>query len=75
MRYTIGGQDAHPTRVLLFNRLPQKSEICCRNIGKLKDEKINQVIAKIIEILQKPSEPPSPVSKAWERGKNPKSIP
>jgi hypothetical protein len=30
MRYTIGGQDAHPTRVLLFNRVPQKSEICCK---------------------------------------------
>jgi len=42
-----------------------------RNIGKLKDEKINQVIATIIEILQKPSAPPPPASKAWERGKNP----
>jgi mRNA interferase MazF len=41
-----------------------------RNIGKLKDEKINQVIATIVEILQKPFEPPSPASKAWERGKN-----
>jgi mRNA interferase MazF len=44
-----------------------------RNIGKLKDEKINQVIATIVEILQKPSELPPPASKARERGKNPKS--
>ena len=43
-----------------------------RNIGKLKYEKINQVIATIIEILQKPSELPPPASKAWERDKNPK---
>jgi 6-pyruvoyl tetrahydropterin synthase/QueD family protein len=44
-----------------------------RNIGKLRDEKINQVIATIIEILQKPCEPTLPASKAWKRGKNPKS--
>ena len=46
-----------------------------RNIGKLRDEKINQVISTIIEILQKPSEPSHkpPAIKAWERGKNPKS--
>ncbi|WP_315791542.1 type II toxin-antitoxin system PemK/MazF family toxin [Fischerella sp. JS2] len=34
-----------------------------RHIGKLKDDKINEVITVIIEILQKPSEPP-PRSKA-----------
>lgn len=43
-----------------------------RQIGKLKDGKINEVISAIIEILQKPSEPPPPTSKALERGKNPK---
>jgi len=43
-----------------------------RYIGKLKDEKINEVITAIIEILQKPPEPPSSASKALERGKNPK---
>ncbi|BAY26285.1 transcriptional modulator of MazE/toxin MazF [Calothrix sp. NIES-2100] len=43
-----------------------------RHIGKLKDEKINEVITTIIEILQKPSEPPPPASKALERGNNPK---
>lgn len=37
-----------------------------RLIGKLKDEKTNEAIAKIIEILQKPS------SKALKRGKRPK---
>jgi hypothetical protein len=42
-------------------------------IGKLKDEKINEVITTIIEILQKPPEPPPPISKALERGKSPKS--
>jgi mRNA interferase MazF len=44
-----------------------------RHIGNLKDEKINEVITKIIEILQKPSEAPPPTSKALERGKRPKS--
>ncbi len=43
-----------------------------RYIGNLKDEKINEVINKIIEILQKPSEPPPPTSKALERSKRPK---
>ena len=43
-----------------------------RQIGHLKDEKTNEVIHKIIEILQKPSEPPPPASKAVERGKRPK---
>lgn len=37
-----------------------------RLIGKLKDEKTNEAIAKIIEILQKPSLPPPPSSKALE---------
>lgn len=44
-----------------------------RFVGRLKDEKINEVITAIIEILQKPLEPPPPASKALERGKNPKS--
>ncbi|MEH2419293.1 type II toxin-antitoxin system PemK/MazF family toxin [Nostoc sp.] len=43
-----------------------------RFIGKLKDEKINEVITAIIEILQKPSEPPPPPSRALERGKSPR---
>ena len=43
-----------------------------RHIGNLQDEKINEVINKIIEILQKPSELPPPTSKALERGKRPK---
>ncbi len=42
-----------------------------RHIGKLKDDKINEVITVIIEILQKPPEPP-PTSKALERGRKPK---
>ncbi|MFS0516579.1 type II toxin-antitoxin system PemK/MazF family toxin [Nostoc sp. UIC 10607] len=41
-----------------------------RFIGKLKDEKINEVITAIIEILQKPPEPPPPESRALERGKS-----
>jgi mRNA interferase MazF len=44
-----------------------------RRMGKLKDEKMNEVIDGIIEILQKPSEPIPPGSKALERSKNPKS--
>ncbi len=44
-----------------------------RHIGSLKDEKINEVINKIIGILQKPSQPPPPTSKALERDKRPKS--
>jgi mRNA interferase MazF len=43
-----------------------------RLIGKLKDEKTNEAIATIIEILQKPSSPPPPSSKALERDKRPK---
>lgn len=43
-----------------------------RHIGKLKDDKINEVITAIIEILQKPPEPPLPESKALERGKKPR---
>ncbi|MEH2237978.1 type II toxin-antitoxin system PemK/MazF family toxin [Nostoc sp.] len=43
-----------------------------RYIGKLKNEKINEVITAIIEILQKPHEPPPPASRALERGKSPK---
>jgi mRNA interferase MazF len=43
-----------------------------RQIGHLKDEKTNEVINQIIKILQKPSEPPPPTSKALERGKRPK---
>jgi len=42
-----------------------------RYIGKLKDDKLHQVISTIIEIIEKPSSPP-PVSKAWERSKKPK---
>jgi mRNA interferase MazF len=42
-------------------------------MGKLKDEKLNEVIDAIVEILQKPPEPPPSASKALERGKNPKS--
>ncbi len=44
-----------------------------RYIGKLRNEKINEVITAIIEILQKPPEPPPPASRALERGKSPKS--
>ncbi len=44
-----------------------------RKIGELKDEKINQVITTIVKILQKSPEPPSPTSKALQRGKNPRS--
>ncbi|MBN3905740.1 MAG: type II toxin-antitoxin system PemK/MazF family toxin [Nostoc sp. NMS1] len=43
-----------------------------RFIGNLKDAKINEVITAIIEILQKPPEPPPQASRALERGKNPK---
>jgi mRNA interferase MazF len=43
-----------------------------RYIGKLKDDKLHQVITTIIEIIEKPSSPP-PASKAWERSKKPKS--
>ncbi|MBD2568201.1 type II toxin-antitoxin system PemK/MazF family toxin [Anabaena lutea] len=42
-----------------------------RYIGKLKDDKLHQVISTIIEIIEKPSSSP-PVSKAWERSKKPK---
>ena len=42
-----------------------------RYIGKLKDDKLHQVISTIIEIIEKPSSPP-PASKAWERSKKPK---
>ena len=42
-----------------------------RHIGKLKDEKIDEVITIIIQILQKPPEL-LPTSKALERGKSPK---
>ncbi|MEO1431429.1 MAG: type II toxin-antitoxin system PemK/MazF family toxin [Cyanobacteria bacterium J06633_8] len=42
-----------------------------QHLGKLKDDKINEVIIAIIEILQKPPEPP-PTSKALERGRKPK---
>jgi len=42
-----------------------------RYIGKLKDDKLHQVITTIIEIIEKPSSPP-PASKAWERSKKPK---
>ncbi|WP_414624368.1 type II toxin-antitoxin system PemK/MazF family toxin [Calothrix sp. CCY 0018] len=48
-----------------------KSKII-RYIGKLKDDKINEVTTVIIKILQKPPEPPPPESKALERGKKPK---
>ncbi|MCX5982246.1 MAG: type II toxin-antitoxin system PemK/MazF family toxin [Nostocales cyanobacterium LacPavin_0920_SED1_MAG_38_18] len=42
-----------------------------RYIGKIKDDKLHQVISTIIEIIEKPSSPPS-ASKAWERSKKPK---
>jgi mRNA interferase MazF len=41
-----------------------------RYIGKIKDDKLHQVISRIIEIIKKPSPPPA--SKAWERSKKPK---
>ncbi|KAF3887052.1 MULTISPECIES: type II toxin-antitoxin system PemK/MazF family toxin [Nostocales] len=44
-----------------------------KQMGRLKDEKMNEVIKTIIEILQKPFEPSPSTSKALERGKNPKS--
>ena len=43
-----------------------------RYIGKLKDDKLHQVISTIIEIIEKPSSPLPPASKAWERSKKPK---
>jgi mRNA interferase MazF len=43
-----------------------------RYIGKIKDDKLHQVISTIIEIIEKPSSPPPPASKAWERSKKPK---
>jgi mRNA interferase MazF len=43
-----------------------------RYIGKIKDDKLHQVISTIIQIIEKPSSPPPPVSKAWERSKKPK---
>ncbi|MFM6070417.1 MAG: hypothetical protein ACKPB9_02325 [Dolichospermum sp.] len=30
MRYTTGGQDAQPTRVLLLKFVPPSNEICCK---------------------------------------------
>lgn len=42
-----------------------------RQIGKLKDEKLNELISRILEIIQKPPEP-TPKSKVFERGKSPK---
>ncbi|MFM5888821.1 MAG: hypothetical protein ACKOQS_11115 [Dolichospermum sp.] len=30
MRYTTGGQDAHPTRVLLLKFVPHSNGICCK---------------------------------------------
>jgi mRNA interferase MazF len=42
-----------------------------RVIGHLKSEKSNEVIGKIIEILQKPHDPPPPSSQALQRGKKP----
>ncbi|MFM6756406.1 MAG: hypothetical protein ACKPJ4_03910, partial [Dolichospermum sp.] len=30
MRYTTGGQDAHPTRVLLLKFVPHNKGICCK---------------------------------------------
>ncbi|MFM5942027.1 MAG: hypothetical protein ACKO87_11645 [Dolichospermum sp.] len=32
MRYTTGGQDAHPTRVLLLKFVPYSNGICCMSI-------------------------------------------
>ncbi|MFM5896726.1 MAG: hypothetical protein ACKO8W_04335 [Dolichospermum sp.] len=29
MRYTTGGQDTHPTRVLLLKFVPHSNGICC----------------------------------------------
>ena len=43
-----------------------------RYVGKLKDDKLHQVISTIIEIIEKPSSPLPPASKAWERSKKPK---
>jgi mRNA interferase MazF len=40
-----------------------------RLIGSVKDEKLNEVIDKIIEILQSPSDEPPPSSPALERRK------
>ncbi|MFM5897374.1 MAG: hypothetical protein ACKO8W_07690 [Dolichospermum sp.] len=31
MRYTTGGQDAHPTRVLLLKFVPHSNGICCKS--------------------------------------------
>ncbi|MFM6024408.1 MAG: hypothetical protein ACKPER_16020 [Dolichospermum sp.] len=33
MRYTTGGQDAHPTRVLLLKFVPHSNGICCNIIS------------------------------------------
>lgn len=43
-----------------------------RQIGKLKDEKLNLLISMIVEIIQKLPEPP-PKSKVFERGNSPKT--
>jgi mRNA interferase MazF len=48
-----------------------KKDVVLRKVCTLKDEKIEQVISAIIEILQEPPSSPPPVSKALERGKPP----
>lgn len=42
-----------------------------RLIGHLKSEKLSEAIYKIIEILQKPHDPPPPLSQPLQRGKKP----
>ena len=44
-----------------------------RKVGSLKDEKIDEVITAIIEIIQDPPSSPPPAFKALERGKPPKN--
>ncbi len=49
-----------------------KKDLVLRKVGSLKNEKIDEVITAIIEILQEPPSSPPPASKALERGKPPK---
>jgi mRNA interferase MazF len=70
--FRVGNLDVSPCyiRPNIIATLSKSNVI--RQIGKLKEEKVNELIDVVVEIIQKPPNSP-PQSKVFERGNSPKS--
>jgi mRNA interferase MazF len=70
--FSIGKLDLSPCYIRPNIIATAEKTRVTRYVGRVKAEKLSQVIDQVIAILRRPSEPPSPDSPALERGKRPK---